>query len=97
MALCYMGWVACLLPDDQPCMAIIVWYHKSEPRFYVMDRSLVCSCSYFLAVTVAWVFFRAESIDAALKVLRGMTGLNGFILPSPLLPILNHVGSLVPT
>ena len=48
----------------------------------------------FLAVTVAWVFFRAESIDAALKVLRGMTGLNGFILPSPLLPILNHVGSL---
>ena len=47
----------------------------------------------FMAVTVAWVFFRAESIDAALRVLRGMTGLNGFILPSPLLPILNYLGS----
>lgn len=47
----------------------------------------------FMAVTVAWVFFRAENIDAAVKILRGMTGLNGFILPTKLLPILNYIGS----
>ncbi len=34
-----------------------------------------------LAVIVAWVFFRAESFDAAIHVLEGMAGVNGFILP----------------
>jgi D-alanyl-lipoteichoic acid acyltransferase DltB (MBOAT superfamily) len=31
----------------------------------------------FLAVVVAWVFFRADSASAALAMLRGMAGLNG--------------------
>ena len=35
----------------------------------------------FLAVTVAWVFFRADSLDSALAVLRAMLGLNGVLLP----------------
>jgi alginate O-acetyltransferase complex protein AlgI len=35
----------------------------------------------FLAVVVAWVFFRATSIDAALIVLKGMAGLNGIEMP----------------
>ena len=35
----------------------------------------------FLCVVVAWVFFRATSLDAALGVLRGMLGLNGVVLP----------------
>lgn len=35
----------------------------------------------FFAVVVAWVFFRANSIDTALGVFRGMAGLNGIILP----------------
>ncbi len=34
----------------------------------------------FLAVVVGWVFFRAESFDAALRMLRAMTGLNGVSL-----------------
>ncbi|MGZ3241878.1 MAG: MBOAT family O-acyltransferase, partial [Burkholderiaceae bacterium] len=48
----------------------------------------------FLAVIVAWVFFRAENVDAALRIVRGMTGANGFILPAKLLPILDNMGSL---
>jgi len=36
----------------------------------------------FVAVVVAWVFFRAENFDAALVVLRGMSGLSGVLLPS---------------
>jgi alginate O-acetyltransferase complex protein AlgI len=35
----------------------------------------------FLAVVVAWVFFRAESLDDALYVIRGMVGLNGVVFP----------------
>lgn len=34
----------------------------------------------FLAVVIAWVFFRAESFTAAQEVLKGMAGLNGFVL-----------------
>ena len=35
----------------------------------------------FLSVVIAWVFFRATHLDAAIEVLKGMAGLNGFILP----------------
>jgi D-alanyl-lipoteichoic acid acyltransferase DltB (MBOAT superfamily) len=35
----------------------------------------------FLAVVVGWVFFRAESFEAAIAMLRGMIGLNGVVLP----------------
>jgi alginate O-acetyltransferase complex protein AlgI len=35
----------------------------------------------FLAVVVAWVFFRAESLDAAENMLWAMSGANGLVLP----------------
>jgi D-alanyl-lipoteichoic acid acyltransferase DltB (MBOAT superfamily) len=40
----------------------------------------------FICVVVAWVFFRATSLDAALRVLGGMAGLNGsgFVSALPL-------------
>ena len=44
--------------------------------------SLLSGALTFLAVMVAWVFFRAESVDAALGVLKSMSGLNGLSLPS---------------
>lgn len=37
----------------------------------------------FLFVNLAWVFFRAETFSDALKVLRGMCGLDGIALPVP--------------
>lgn len=43
---------------------------------------LIATLLTFLSVVVAWVFFRATSIDAALRVLDGMFGFNGLILPS---------------
>ena len=39
----------------------------------------------FLAVLVGWVFFRAESVEGALRVLTGMVGANGCVLPRGLL------------
>lgn len=35
----------------------------------------------FLFVNVAWVFFRANTLDDALRVLKGMIGLHGVVLP----------------
>ena len=35
----------------------------------------------FVAVTVAWVFFRADSATTAFNIIKSMTGLNGFALP----------------
>ncbi len=37
----------------------------------------------FLAVVVAWVFFRAESLTAALAMIEGMAGLNGISKADP--------------
>ena len=36
----------------------------------------------FLAVTVAWVFFRAANLHDALVIVKAMAGLNGFSLPA---------------
>jgi alginate O-acetyltransferase complex protein AlgI len=53
----------------------------------------------FLAVVVANVFFRASSVHDAGSILRGMAGLNGFVLPAgltaylgPLAAPLVHLG-----
>lgn len=35
----------------------------------------------FLAVVVGWVFFRAQTLDGALAILRAMIGMNGITLP----------------
>jgi alginate O-acetyltransferase complex protein AlgI len=52
-----------------------------------------------LAVVVAWVPFRAPSLTGTLAILRGMAGLNGLALPTPLLalvPWLGHIARGVP-
>lgn len=46
----------------------------------------------FVSVTVAWVFFRADSFDTALKIAAAMFGGNGLSLPDYVLPALGEVG-----
>jgi alginate O-acetyltransferase complex protein AlgI len=46
----------------------------------------------FLAVVVAWVFFRAESFDSAGRILAGMVGLNGVWLPGPYIRLFGPFG-----
>lgn len=48
----------------------------------------------FIAVVAAWVFFRADNLNDAINILRGMSGMNGVALPSPYLGYLNHIGGL---
>ena len=44
------------------------------------SRGLACLVT-FLAVVVGWVFFRANHINAAIAILKGMSGANGISLP----------------
>ena len=53
----------------------------------------------FVAVVVAWVFFRAENLDGAFAIVNGMVGANGFYIQDswisdlgPLSPILEQMG-----
>jgi hypothetical protein len=52
-----------------------------------------------LAIIVAWVPFRASSLDATWRMLRGMAGLNGLALPQMIvhaLPSLGVIATPVP-
>ena len=55
----------------------------------------------FIAVVIAWVFFRAGSFDGASDLLAGMFGFHGLLVPAryadrlgALLPALQHAGVL---
>lgn len=51
----------------------------------------------FLMVTLAWVPFRAETLDAAVAFYQGLIGLNGLVLPRPLTPVIDLIGPLADT
>lgn len=42
----------------------------------------------FTSVVVAWVFFRATTFDGAFAVIRGMSGLEGFVLPDQIIQLM---------
>ena len=49
----------------------------------------------FLVVVIAWVFFRAESFEAAGRILTGMTGAHGVWLPASYLGLLGPLGPVL--
>jgi D-alanyl-lipoteichoic acid acyltransferase DltB (MBOAT superfamily) len=51
----------------------------------------------FMAVTMAWVFFRADSMDSALSILAAMTGFNGMVLPDVWLTKWGSLGTWLAT
>lgn len=48
----------------------------------------------FTAVVVSWVFFRAETFDGAMNILRGMSGQQDVVLRASYLGYLNMIGNL---
>ncbi len=48
----------------------------------------------FLAVVIAWVFFRAADLPAALSMLRGMAGLHGALLPDQIISFVPALGQV---
>lgn len=51
----------------------------------------------FLMVTLAWVPFRAETLEAATFFYQALLGYHGLILPRPLAPIVDLIGSWADT
>ncbi len=52
-----------------------------DPEAGTRSGRIAAQALTFFAVVVAWVFFRATSMDAAFAVLQGMAGLNGIEMP----------------
>ncbi|WP_066959587.1 MBOAT family protein [Microbulbifer sp. Q7] len=48
----------------------------------------------FLLVSLTWSFFRAESLDGALSILRGAFGLNGINVPQQIFSIAPYIFSI---
>lgn len=46
-----------------------------------ITRKLLSGALTFMAVVIAWIFFRAPDVDVALNILSSMYGANGFDLP----------------
>ena len=51
----------------------------------------------FIAVVISWVFFRANDLDSALVILKGMSGANGVELPNAILSRLGDWGTVLQT
>ena len=48
----------------------------------------------FVVVVIAWVIFRTENVDSALRIYQGMSGYNGIVFPSQLERIIPGVCSV---
>jgi hypothetical protein len=55
--------------------------NRSEPTGVSITRTLMSGTLTFFAVVIAWVFFRATSVDGALTLLGSMSGSSGITVP----------------
>jgi alginate O-acetyltransferase complex protein AlgI len=67
------------------------WHQCRKALGHDMERStwlgrLASITITFIVVVIAWVFFRAENMNAALRILSGMAGCNGITLSAKLFP-----------
>jgi alginate O-acetyltransferase complex protein AlgI len=49
----------------------------------------------FLAVVIAWVFFRAANVEAAISMLQSMAGMRGIVLPQQLISLLGPLTGVI--
>lgn len=59
-------------------LALVIHRLWESARFKV-PRFFAWACT-FLFVNITWVFFRAETLSDAMRILRGMAGLNGVVV-----------------
>lgn len=72
----------------------LTWFGPQENKAsrvgIIMSTALT-----FLAVVIGWVFFRAENIQSAIEIIKGMFGINGFELPAKIVNALPGLSGLV--
>ena len=61
--------------------AIFRFYRDIATKFNITMPKIIAWFITFNFVNLTWVFFRANSLEDALKVLKGTIGLNGIALP----------------
>jgi alginate O-acetyltransferase complex protein AlgI len=49
----------------------------------------------FLAVTISWVMFRAETFTGAINIFEGMAGQHGFVLPAQVINVIPGLAGMV--
>ena len=69
--------------------ALCLQWGKKIGTSWIKDR--ISQGITFLVVVVAWVFFRAETLNGAVNILESMIGLNGVILPESYRYYLNYL------
>ena len=52
------------------------WHKPSSKSMHALSVFIT-----FLAVVAGWVMFRADSLNTAAAMYKGMAGMNGFVLP----------------
>lgn len=58
--------------------------HRVWERFNIKLHFLFAWLLTFMFVNFSWIFFRANNLEDAFKVIKGMLGLNGVLLPKAL-------------
>jgi hypothetical protein len=69
--------------------------HKRDPSQVSWLTFFFGGLLTFVAVVVAWVVFRAETLESARGVLAGMAGLNGITLPGQIVSLIPFIGPYV--
>jgi len=59
----------------------------------ILFWTFVSRMTTFIVIVIAWVFFRAENLPTAFEILKGMSGLNGVVLPPSYLGYANYLFS----
>ncbi len=90
------GWTFVIWGGLHGCYLIInhFWQalrHGQDPEHSTAAGRMASLLLTFLCVVVAWVFFRATSVDAALRVLGAMAGAGGLIVPLEWQPLLGSL------
>lgn len=76
---------------------LLQWAATYSPSLDTIIRIRILAwTTTFTAVVIGWVFFRAESVQAASSLLRGMAGLNGVSFPTQLKPLEAPLSILIP-
>jgi hypothetical protein len=73
-------------------------FHNNQSQVSVKTKHWKTAISVlvtFVAVTVAWVFFRADTVSTGLEMVKGMFLLNGFAFPLRYYEVLGPIGQMI--
>jgi alginate O-acetyltransferase complex protein AlgI len=97
------GWTFIIWGFIHGCMIGIYHFFRcftqdtTQTRSTFLLKKFIASFLTFVAVNIAWVFFRSEKIGSAFEIIKSLIGLNGIALPrsfefSPLGKLVSFTG-----